>query len=157
MRKSVLTVTATLIACVVAVPMAYAASSTPDTKRACADVVDGRATYFSVPDTTNPTGSEALAQMDLRANACKKISYTMTVLGQDSVLATVAGVPVKATYTTPPRVEFGASLDYPGPDGVVCIVITTSRPDGKVFDRAPDSECVPLPIDSDVSGAIKFH
>lgn len=156
MRKSVLTATATLIACVVAVPMAYAAS-TPDTKRACADVVDGRATYFSVPDTTNPTGSQVLAQMDLRANTCKKISYTMTVFGTDGPLTEVPGVPVKATYTTPPRVEFGASLGYPGPDGVVCIVITTTRPDGKVLDRAPDSQCVPLPIDSDVSGAIKFH
>ena len=118
MRKSVLTATATVVACVVAVPMAFASSSTPDTKRACADVVDGRSTYFSVPDPTNPTGSEVLAQMDLRANACKRISYTMTVRGSETippsrasdarrtVLAVVQGVSVAATPTTPPRVEF---------------------------------------------------
>jgi len=162
MRKPALAITAALLGCVMAAPMAYAAPSTGDAKKACADIVDGRATYQSVPDATTPTGAEVLAQMDLGANACKNFGYTMTVLASDTdstVLATADGVPVPATSepSVPPRVEFDASLPYPGPEGVICIVITTSKSNGRVLDSAPDTGCVPIPIDSDVSGALKFR
>jgi hypothetical protein len=162
MRKPVLAITAALLGCIMAAPMAYAAHSTGDAKKACADVVDGRATYQSVPDATTPTGSEVLAQMDLGANACKNIGYTLIVLASDTdstVLATADGVSVPASSdpSVPPRVEFDAPLPYPGPEGEVCIVITTSKSNGKVLDSAPDAGCVPMPIDSDVSGALKFR
>ena len=102
MRKPIVAVTTTLLGCVMvastAVPAAVAApaGSDSDTKKACADVVEGRATYQSVPDGSTPAGSEVLAQMDLRAFACKNVRYTMTVLASETdptVLATVAGIP----------------------------------------------------------------
>jgi hypothetical protein len=160
MRKALITVLAAVLGSVLVFPMVQAGAAKPDTKRACADIVDGRATYFSTPDTTNPTGSEVLAQMDLRGNACPKIRYTMTVLSgnQDQgVVDTVKGVTTPGTYTTPPRAEFTLALPWPGADGQVCIYITTSKPGGKVLDRAPDANCVLLPIDSDVTGALKFR
>jgi hypothetical protein len=162
MRKPVLAITAALLGCVIAAPTAYGTPSTGDAKKACADIVDGRATYQSVPDPTTPTGADVLAQMDLAANACKNIGYTLTVLASDTdstVLATDEGVPVPGSVdpAVPPRVEFGVSLPYPGPEGVVCIVITTSKKNGRVLDSAPDTGCVPIPIDSDVSGALKFR
>jgi len=160
MRKSLIAFIAALLGCVAVAPMAWAAPSTSDTKRGCADIVEGRATYQSVPDETTPTGSQVLAQMDLAKQACKNITYTLTVLTSETdsaVLATADGVRIPATTATPPRVEFTASLPYPGPDGDVCISITTSKSNGQVLDAAPDTGCVAIPIDSDVSGALKFR
>ena len=162
MRKSLLAITVALLCCVLAVPIAQAAPSTGDTKKACADIVDGRAVYQSVPGEVTPTGSQVLAQMDLGANACKNLKYTMTVLASDTdptVLATADAVRIPATGNplTPARVQFDAPLPYPGPEGLVCIAITTTKKNGQVLDAAPDTGCVPIPIDSDVSGATKFR
>ena len=161
MRKSALAITAALLGCVIAVPTAFAAHSTGDAKKGCADIVDGRAVYQSVPDTTTPTGSEVLAQMDLAANACKNVTYTLTVRASDTdptIVGTAAGVSVPSSDpAVPPRVEFDANLPYPGPDGVVCIDITTSKKNGTVLDAAPDDGCVPMELDSDVSGSQKFR
>jgi hypothetical protein len=40
---------------------------------------------------------------------------------------------------------------------VVCVVITTTKSNGSVLDRAPDSGCVAVPINSSVAGATKFR
>ena len=164
MRKSVLALSVALLGCVVAAPVAYAAPSTFDTKKACADVVDGRATYQSVPDPTTPEYAEVLAQMDLRGTACKNITYTMTVLVSDTdstPIATVDGIsePGAADGSTPPRVQFRTDhTTFPNPAPTeVCVVITTSKSNGTVLDSAPDTGCVPLLLDSDVSGSQKFR
>lgn len=161
MRKSVIAVTVALVGMLVAAPMANAARSTGDTKKACADIVEGRATYVSVPDATNATGAEVRAQMDLGAAACKNIAYTMTVLASDTdltVLATASGVPVPAATdgSTPPRVEFSSAFSLPAPSGV-CVIITTSKSNGTVLDSAPDTGCVPLPLDPETVGAQRFR
>ena len=84
MRKSALLVSVALLGVLLASPVAHAAKSTGDTKKAYADVVDGRAVYQSVSDVTTATSSEVLAQMDLGAAACKNITYTMTVLASSA-------------------------------------------------------------------------
>jgi hypothetical protein len=160
MRKSVIAVTVALVGMLVAAPMATAGQSTGDTKKACADVVEGRVNYQSTPDDVNPTGAEVLAQMDLGANACKNIIYTLTVFGGSTdvdVVGTAMGVPAAATDTTPPRVEFQTAVPFASLSDVVCVVITTTKSNGGILDRAPDSGCVALPINSSIAGATRFR
>lgn len=160
MRKSLTAVTVALVGMLVAAPMATAAQSTGDAKKACADIVEGRVNYQSLPDDVNPVSAEVLAQMDLGASACKNISYTLTVFGGDTegvVVGTASGVPVAPTTSTPPRVEFQAPVPFASLSDVVCVVITTAKSNGGVLDRAPDSGCVALPINSSIAGATRFR
>ena len=64
MRKSAIAVAAVLVGMLVAAPVATAAPSTGDAKKACADIVEGRVNYQSLPDEVTPTSAEVLAQMD---------------------------------------------------------------------------------------------
>jgi hypothetical protein len=160
MRKSVIAVTVALAGMLVTAPVATAAQSTGDAKKACADIVEGRVNYQSTPDDVSPTGAEVLAQMDLGANACKNVVYTLTVFGGSTdvdVVGTAAGVPVAATTSTPPRVEFQTPVPFASLSDVVCVVITTTKSNGDVLDRAPDAGCVALPINSSVAGATRFR
>ena len=160
MRKSVIAVTVALVGMLVAAPVATAAQSSGDAKKACADIVEGRVNYQSLPDDVNPTGAEVLAQMDLGANACKNVVYTLTVFGGSTdvdVVGTAIGVPAAATDTTPPRVEFQTPVPFAGLSDVVCVVITTTKSNGGILDRAPDSGCVALPINSSIAGATRFR
>lgn len=162
MRKSVIAVVVgtALAGVLVAAPMATAAPSTGDAKKACADIVEGRVNYQSLPDDVSPTSAEVLAQMDLGANACKNISYTMTAYAGETdvdMVATTAGVPVAANDVDPPRVEFRTPVPFASLDDVVCVVITTTKSNGGILDRAPDSGCVALPINSSIAGATRFR
>lgn len=160
MRKPILAITALAVGCVLAVPTAQAAPSTSDTNRRCADVVEGWATFETNLDKLEPTTADVRAQMELADTFCHNVTYTMTVLTsqtEPTVLAKSPGIPSAPMRDEPPRVEFRATLPYPGPDGVVCVVITTAKPNGKVFDSAPDTGCVPVPIDSDVQGFLRFR
>ncbi|MCZ3388217.1 MAG: hypothetical protein LH645_03650 [Actinomycetia bacterium] len=160
MRRSVIAVTVGLVGMLVAAPMATAVQSTGDAKKACADIVEGRVNYQSLPVDGNPTSAEVLAQMDLGANACKNIRYTLTVFGGSTevdVVGTASGVPVAATATTPPRVEFQTPVSFTSLSDVVCVVITTTKSNGEILDRAPDSGCVALPINSSIAGATRFR
>lgn len=160
MRKSVIAVTVGLVGMLVATPMATAAQSTGDAKKACADIVEGRAAYQSVFEGTTITGSQLQAQMDLGAAACKNVTYTMTVLASEidpTVLASTLGAPVPAAADgSPPRVVFSSGFSLPAPAGV-CVVITTSKSNGTVLDRAPDVGCIAIALDSEVSGLQRFR
>ncbi len=132
------------------------APSTGDAKKPCADIVEGRVNYQSLPDEVTPTSAEVLAQMDLGAEACKNLSYTMTVYAGETdvdVVATTSGVPVAATTADPPRVQFLTPVPFTSLSDVVCVVITTSKSNGSILDRAPDSGCVAAPINSSVAVA----
>lgn len=160
MHKSAIAASIALLAALVAAPVASATPPLGDTNRACADIVEGRVNYQSLPDDITPTSAEVLAQMDLRANACKKLRYTLTVFDGSTdvdVVGTASGEPVAATATDPPRVEFQTSVPFTSVTDVVCVVITTSKSNGDILDRAPDSECVALPINSSIAGATKFR
>ena len=161
MQKSAIAAAVALIGAFVAAPVANAAPPSGDTHRACADIVEGRVNYQSLPDDVTPTGAEVLAQMDLGAAACKNVIYTMSVYAgetNESLLATASGVAVAATDQSPPRVEFQTPVPFASLSDVVCVVIASSiKSNGRVLDRAPDSECVALPINSTVSGAQRFR
>jgi len=162
MRKLLIALIAVLLGSVMAAPTVNAAPSTGDTKKACADIIDGRAVYQSVLEAPSETGAEVLAQMDLGAWACSKVTYTMTVLESETdstVLATVEGVPNRPTDdpNVVPRVEFAAKAPNNGPESDVCVVITTTKNNGKVLDRAPDTNCVLLLIDDDNAGLSRWR
>jgi hypothetical protein len=162
MRKLLISLIAVLLGSVMAAPTVNAAPSTGDAKKACADIIEGRAVYQSVPDSPAESGAEVLAQMDLGARACKKVNYTMTVLESETdstVLATAEGVPNRPTDdpNVVPRVEFTAKAPNRGPDSDVCVVITTTTKNGKVLDRAPDTNCVLLLIDDNNPGLSRWR
>lgn len=156
MRKSAVFVVVALVGMLAAAPMASAGQPIDDAKKACSDIVEGRAIYASVE-----TGAQVRAQMDLGAAACKNVRYTMTVLKSETdstVLATASGVPVPAATdgSTPARVEFFSSFGL-APPAEVCVIVTTSKSNGTVLDRAPDAGCVALPLDTDLGSAQRFR
>ncbi len=161
MRKSAIAVAAVLVGMLVAAPVATAAPSTGDAKKACADIVEGRVNYQSLPDEVTPTSAEVLAQMDLGAEACKNVSYTMTVYAGETdvdVVATTSGVPVAATTADPPRVQFQTRRSR-SPVSVTWFAWSSrlSKSNGSILDRAPDTGCVAVPINSSVAGATRFR
>jgi len=162
MRKLIIALIAVLLGSVMAATPVNAAPSTGDAKKACADIIDGRAVYQSVTEGTGEIGAEVLAQMDLGAWACTKVRYTMTVLESETdstVLATAEGVPNRPTDdpNVVPRVEFVTKAPNTGPESDVCLVITTTKMNGKVLDRAPDANCNLLRIDDDTPGFSRWR
>lgn len=163
MRKSVIAVTVGLVGMLAAAPVATAAPFDSDTGRACADIDGARVNYQSLPvEDPAPTGAEVLAEMDLRAAACKNLSYTMAVyegMEETGTPVTASGVPVALTNAGKPGVQFQTPVPWFNldPPDFVCVVFTTSRSNGGVVDRAPDSGCVALDINSDFAGSQKFR
>jgi len=162
MRKLIIALSAVILGSVMVAPTVNAAPSTGDAKKACADIIDGRATYRSVLEAPSETGAEVLAQMDLGAWACSKVTYTMTVFESETdstVLATAEGVPNRPTDdpNVVPRVEFATKAPNNGPESDVCLVVTATKKNGKVLDRAPDTDCISYTIDSDVTGFQKWR
>ena len=98
MRKPLLAITAALLGCVIAAPTANAAPSTGDAKKACADVVDGRAIYQSVPDATDANRCRST-----RSDGPWRLCLQEHPLHDDgsgsetdsTVLATADGVPIR--------------------------------------------------------------
>lgn len=163
MRKSVVAVAVGLVGLLAAAPVATAAPSDSDTGRPCADIDGARVNYQSLPiEDPAPTGAEVLAEMDLRASACKNLSYTMAVYQGTSevgIPVTAAGIPVALTNAGKPGVQFQTPVPWFNldPPDFVCVVFTTSRSNGGVVDRAPDSGCVALDINSTAAGSMKFR
>ncbi len=172
MRKSVIAVTAALVGMLVAAPMASAAPGDSDTGRACADIDGARVNYQSLPlgDPIPPSESaEVLAEVDLRADACKNVSYTMAIyrgISESGTPVTTSGVPAQTSAGTP-AVTFLTPVPWftlpdltttpPTPGDFVCVVFTTSKSNGGVIDRAPDAGCIDLGINSTIAGSTKFR
>ena len=64
MRRSLLAIGAAVLAGVIATPMAHGAPPTGDAKRACADVVEGRAAYETVEDAQDPKYAEVQKELE---------------------------------------------------------------------------------------------
>lgn len=112
---------------------------------ACADIVDGTASYVTEGDDRN-----VVVNMFTAAPSCSNITYTVNVLSADgSTLLASASTPGDGTT------EFGLIATVPGEESTVCVYLTSSSPGGKVFDRAPDTGCVTLQLDGG-SGAQRF-
>lgn len=163
MQKVVVAVTVGIVGVLAAAPVATAAPPDTDTGRACADIDGARVNYQSLPiEDPAPTGAEVLAEMDLRAAACKNLSYTMAVyegLEEIGTPVMASGIPVALTNAGKPGVQFQTPVpwfDLDPPD-FVCVVFTTSRSNGGVVDRAPDSGCVSLDINSTAAGSTRFR
>ncbi len=162
MRKSVIAVTVALVGMMVAAPMASAGQWVGDTKKACADIVDGRVNYQSLPlGDPAPTGAEVIGQVDLGGKACNNVTYTMTVYSGDTATGTpttTTGVAVAATATDPPRVNFSTPVTLvSATTDTVCVAFDTSTSKGVVLDPAPDTGCFAYIINSDTSGSTKFR
>lgn len=163
MRKSVIAVTVALVGMLVAAPAATAAPGDSDTGRACADIDGARVNYQSLPvENPVPTGAEVLADVDLRAPACKGVNYTMAVYSgttESGDPVTTSGVPVPQTNAGKPGVQFQTAVPWFSltPPDFVCVVLTTSKSNGGVIDRAPDAGCIALDINSSVAGSTRFR
>jgi hypothetical protein len=109
----------------------------------CVDITGANLVYSGAtnPDGTTTTGSVG-GSARLELPACQGVMYTVNVLDEAtstdalaSDVATVSANPTTVTFATP---TFTAS------DSDVCIYVTSTAGAGPhLFDRAPDTGCIP--------------
>jgi hypothetical protein len=132
----------TAIGAVVATPLA---SATKDDARgpACADIIGGgnggNDGFYANGDGTGRFDMS----MDLGAPACKNVKYTFYVSYNGGDFVAISGVANGTTVTMPTQTYTGVTAT-----SNVCVYATSGSKDGDVFDRAPDSGCVPVILDS---------
>ena len=98
----------------------------------CADITDGAGFY---------NGTSVNLRLTLAAPSCRAVTYTLYVLNADGTteLATAEATRTDGTFVFFDNVASNTT------DSTVCVYATTSV--GRhVFDRAPDSGCVPLTV-----------
>jgi hypothetical protein len=110
----------------------------------CVDITGANLVYLG---TTNPDGTTTTGRVTgsatLELPACQGVMYTVNVLDEATSTDALASDVATVVSANPTTVTF-ATATFTASDSDVCIYVTSTAGAGPhLFDRAPDTGCIP--------------